>query len=43
MIATIRNIPEDLWQDFKIICVKEKKSLNTKLIELVQEYVKKKK
>ncbi len=37
----IRNIPSELYKRFKILCVQEEKTVNQKLIELMQEAVEK--
>ena len=34
-----RNIPEQLREDFKIACIKEKKTMNDKVIELIKQYL----
>ena len=38
----IRNIPDKLWQQFKVKCAKENVSMNQQMLNLVQEYVKQK-
>ena len=35
----VRNIPEQAWQEFKILCIREKTYPNTKIIELIQQAV----
>ncbi len=35
----VKNIPEALWKEFKILCIREDVTLNTKIIELVKEAV----
>ena len=32
----LRQIPEKVWEDFKILCIREKTYPNHKLIELIQ-------
>ena len=39
MDTRIRNIPPDLWHQFKILCVTEKISMNQKVLDLVREAV----
>ncbi len=36
MDTRIRNIPDDLWNDFKKSCLDERTSCNTKLLDLIQ-------
>jgi hypothetical protein len=35
----VKNIPEALWKEFKILCIREDSTLNNKIIELVKEAV----
>ena len=35
----IRNIPEDLWHQFKILCAHQDISMNQKVLDLVREAV----
>ena len=39
----IKNIPENLWKEFKILCIREGITLNVKIIELIREAVEKRK
>ena len=39
MTTTVRNVPDDLWRKFKMICLMEDKSMNSKIIELVGDAV----
>ena len=34
----IREIPIDLWSKFKTVCLKDKVTLNSCLIDLIEEY-----
>ena len=38
-VVTVRNVPDDLHKAFKIICAEEDTSINSKVIELMREYV----
>lgn len=35
----VKNIPENLWKEFKIICIREGITLNEKIIEMIHEIV----
>jgi len=37
----LRNIPEQLWKEFKILCIRRDASLNEMLIRLIREAVEK--
>jgi len=37
----LRNIPEQLWKELKIICIREDTNLNDKLIQLIRDAVEK--
>lgn len=36
METRIRYIPDDMWDDFKKLCLEEKISCNKKLLELIE-------
>jgi hypothetical protein len=38
MNTTLRNIPDDLWKHFSILCTLEDKSKNQKIIELISSF-----
>lgn len=33
----LRNIPENVWKQFKILCIEEDISLTAKLLELIKK------
>jgi len=35
----IRNIPGNIWKEFKILCIREDTTLNDKMIELIKKEV----
>jgi hypothetical protein len=37
----VKNIPENLWKEFKILCIREGITLNEKIIEMIREIVEK--
>ena len=39
MEMRIRNVPDDWRREFKILCAKEDKSMNRKLLELLKEAI----
>ena len=41
MDVRIREVPDDLHMEFKLLCVKQKISMNQKLIAMIREEVKK--
>ena len=39
--AMIRDIPEDIYRDFKIMCVEKDISMNKELLRMIKETVEK--
>ena len=39
MDSRIRNIPEDIWRRFRVICLERGVSMNQRIIELVRAEV----
>lgn len=39
METRVRNIPEDIWLRFKVLCINERTPMNDKVVELVKKYV----
>ena len=35
----LRNIPGNIWKEFKILCIREDTTLNDKMIELIKKEV----
>jgi len=39
MIYPLRNIPEDLWHRFKVLCAEESVSVREKIQELIEDEI----
>ena len=39
MDSKVRNVPPDIWHEFKLHCVEQNISINKKIIELVTKEV----
>lgn len=39
MISSNIRVPEDLWERLKVIAEKEKRSMNSELIYIIEKYV----
>jgi len=39
MDTRIRNVPKDVWREFKILCAEQDISMNRKIIELATKEV----
>lgn len=39
MISSNIRVPEDLWERLKVIADKEKRSMNSELIYIIEKYV----
>lgn len=37
---TIQKMPDDMYEDFRIICIKKKKSVKNVIVKLMSDYVK---
>jgi plasmid stability protein len=41
MVATVRNIPDDVWKAFRIMCIEKGISANEQIVHLIESEVKK--
>lgn len=41
MITSNIRVPEDIWEKIKEIAEKEKRSINSQIVYIMQEYIKK--